>query len=702
MRIHELAKEIGKPSKDLVVLAKSLGFDVKNHMSAISDEEVAALRKSLVGGSSTQGDKPNESTEAKVEEVPKKVKKPLSLKLKKKVKSEDIPEAAVEVEPSKEVVAEAVVEEKKDLKVITVKMPITVGALATHINLKTAALIKLLMDVGIFANVNQLLNEKICELVANKCEIIIEKAPSEEEFLLKELKKVDRSEDLVMRPPVVTLMGHVDHGKTSLLDALRKSNLASKESGKITQHIGAYEIQIPGKGFVTFLDTPGHEAFTAMRSRGANVTDVVVLVVAADDGPKPQTVEAIDHAMAADVPIVVAVNKIDLPSANFEQVKTQLQSHGLVSEDRGGKTIFVPVSAKTGQGIPDLLEMLFLESEILELKANPGGSAQGTVIESKLTKSHGAVTSVIVQNGTLKLGDIVICGQFYGKIRAMHNDRGKTVKEAGPSRAVEILGLSGVPESAESFFVAPDDKTAKKIAEKRLLEIREKELSAQFSKHISLDDLFSGIESGDIKELRMIIKTDVQGSIEALQQSLEKILSEKIKLKTIHAGVGGINESDVMLAAASDAIIIGFHVKVDQKAEPIRQKEGVDIRLYSIIYEAVQDITNAMEGLLEPTLKESIQGEALVQQKFKSSKLGIIAGCMVTKGKISRNNRIRVIREGIVAFDGKMSSLKRFKDDVKDVAEGHDCGIVVEGFKDVQENDIIEAYKIEKVATKLV
>jgi len=703
MRIHELAKKLDIPSKDLVEIAKKLNIDVKSHMSALADEEIPVLEAKVKGGDQPEAKKPDVvSEEVKPEKVETPKKPGLVLNLKK---SKETPSASAvpsdvvqqEEDQKKELVSE---EPEEILEEVTVKMPITVGALATHLNMKTGALIKVLIKVGIFANVNQLLNERICEIVGENVGYKINKAPSEEENLLEEIK-IDRSKNLEIRSPVVTLMGHVDHGKTSLLDAIRESNLASKESGKITQHIGAYEVQIPEKGFVTFLDTPGHEAFTSMRSRGANVTDVVVLVVAADDGVMPQTIEAIDHARAAEVPIIVAINKIDLPQANPDQIKTQLQSHGLTSEEWGGKTIFVPVSAKTGEGIPKLLEMLLLESEILELKANTDTLAQGTVIESRLTKSHGAVTSVLVQNGTLHSGDIVICGRFYGKIRAMHNDRGKNVKEAGPSRAVEIFGLNGVPEAADQFFIAPDEKTGRKISEKRMLEIREKELMASLTKHITLDDLFLGIESGTIQELNMIIKADVQGSIEAIQQSLEKIISEKIKLKTIHSGVGGINESDVMLATASDAIIIGFHVKIDPKAEVLIQKEGVDVRLYNIIYEVIQDVTRAMEGLLEPTLKEAVQGTAVVQQTFKSSKLGTIAGCMVNKGRISRNHRIRVIRDAIIVFDGKMTSLKKHKDDTKEVLEGFECGIVLDGFNKLNEGDTIEAYKVEKIATKL-
>lgn len=771
-RVHELAKKLKVPSKELITLAKRLKIDAKNHMSTLQPDQVSMLEKEFKQKSQAPKETKPAVTPAKkitpvkqktIKEVkpaapaipPAAPAKPIPAETKKTaalgvpppfpprqirplaeksgvkpvsraVTPKEPPKAApvhpsapapvakpIPLKPQVAAAKSAVSAAKPQVtppsippapaapKEVIVKLPITVGALATHLNLRTSVLIKMLMELGIFANVNQLLNEKICVRVGEKLGLVIQKAPTEEETLFKGFEEEDKK-NLIIRSPVVTLMGHVDHGKTSLLDSIRKSNLAEKEAGRITQHIGAYEVEIPGKGFVTLLDTPGHEAFTSMRARGANVTDAVVLVVAADDGVMPQTIEAIDHAREAKVPIIVALNKTDLPTANPDRVKSQLQKHDLTPEEWGGKTIFVPVSAKTGKGIPELLEMLLLEAEVLELKANPGRLAQGTVIESKLTKSHGAVTSVLVQNGTLRLGDMMISGQYLGKIRAMHNDRGKPVKEAGPSRAVEVQGLNGIPEAGETFFVAPDEKAARRIAEKRLMELREKELFGKLTKHMSLDDLYSRIAEGNLKELRIIIKADVQGSAEVLQQSLEKIESEKIKLRTIHAGVGGINESDVMLAAASDAIIIGFHVKIDSKAETLIQKEGVDVRLYSIIYEAVQDVTKAMEGLLEPTLKETIQGTAVVRQTFKSSKVGTIAGCVVLKGRIARPHKVRLIRASIVAFEGRIASLKRFKDDVKEVTEGHDFGIALEGFNDIKEGDLIEAYKVEKVAAKLV
>ncbi|MBI4395330.1 MAG: translation initiation factor IF-2 [Candidatus Omnitrophica bacterium] len=584
---------------------------------------------------------------------------------------------------------------------IKVEMPITVGALAEKLNVRVAELIKSLIGIGIFANVNQLLNEEIIWKASKALGVAIEKIEDKETKAVLEDTKDDPSK-LKPRPPVVTMMGHVDHGKTSLLDAIRKSNVADKEAGQITQHIGAYGVEIPGKGHVTFLDTPGHEAFTAMRARGANVTDVVVLVVAADDGVMPQTIEAIDHARAAGCPIVVAINKSDLPTADSNRVMGGLQKIGLMPEEWGGKTICVKVSAKTGTGIDDLLEMLLLEAEVLELKANPSRQAQGTIIEARLSKGQGTVATVLVQNGTLKVGDLVVVGPYYGKVRALKNDRGKSVKEAGPSYAAEVLGLSGTPEAGEIFAVVNDEKIARKIAEKKSMELRERAIKGFHPKHLSLEDLYSQMKEGRVKELKLIVKADVQGSVEALTQSLEQTSSETIKIRVIHGAVGGINESDIMLAAASDAIVIGFHVKSDEGAQVLGEREGVDVRFYNIIYEAIEDVRKAMEGLLEPTMKEVVEGRTEIRQVFQSSKIGAIGGGVVKKGKLARNHSIRVIRNNIVVHAGKLASLKRFKDDVREVQEGYDCGVVVEGFGELKEGDILESYRIEKVAGKLV
>lgn len=600
--------------------------------------------------------------------------------------------------PSAKLPSAAAIEPKKD-EPIQLRIPITVGALSETLKLKPAELIKALIELGIFANINQLLNEEIVYKVANRFAVKISKIEDEAEKVFDRDKKEDATK-LKFRAPVVTMMGHVDHGKTSLLDAIRQTNVASGEAGYITQHIGAYMVDIPGKGHVTFLDTPGHEAFTAIRARGANVTDIVVLVVAADDGVMPQTIEAIDHAKAAGCPIVVAVNKSDLPSANPQRVMQQLQKLDLVAEEWGGKTIFVKVSAKTGDGIQDLLDMLLLQSEVMELKSNPDCEAQGTVLEARLTKGLGSVSTVLVQRGTLKIGDIVVAGPFYGRVRAMRNDRGKHVKEATLSYAVEVLGLSGVPDAGEIFTVVKDEKLARSIAEKKELEIREKQMKGTHSKHMSLQELHSRIQEG-VKELRLIIKADVQGSLEGLIQTLTKSVSDKISIRVVHGGVGGVNESDVMLAVASDAIIIGFHVKADTRALELIEKEGIDARFYSIIYEAVEDVQKAMEGMLEPTLKEVVEGKVEIRKIFKSSKAGMIGGAMVVKGRVARNHKVRLVRDNIVIFEGKLASLKRFKDDVREVQEGYDCGIALDGFNDLREKDLIEAFRVDKIATKL-
>lgn len=682
MRVHELAKKMGMKSAELLKLLKEQGIEAKSHMSNLDDDTCVLIEEEVGKEASVEGGKTGDQD-----------KKP------KKTKKKTVKESKETKEKAKK--KEDKAEKKKSTEAIQLKFPITVSSFAANLNIKVSELIKKLMGMGIFANVNQLLNEEIAGKVAESLGITVEELPSEEEELVAKHKIVDDPSKLKPRPPIVTLMGHVDHGKTSLLDAIRETNVVARESGKITQHIGAYSVEIPGKGQVTFLDTPGHSAFTAMRARGANVTDVVVLVVAADDGIMPQTTEAIDHSRAAEVPIVVAINKVDLPSANIERVKAGLQKADLTPEEWGGKTICVGVSAKTKKGINELLEMLLLEAEILELKANPDRRAQGVVVESRLTKSHGPVATIIVQNGTLNVGDYVVCGQFYGKIRAMHNDKGKNVKQAGPAAAVQVFGIQGVPDAGDAFYVAEDEKNAKAISDKRKLEIRERKMSDKLRTHVTLESLFDKIKEGEVKELKIILKADTQGSVEAIKDSLEKLSTDKIKLKVIHGGVGGINESDVVLAAASDAIIIGFHVKATSQAVDMIEKEKVDVRYYKIIYEAVQDVRKAMEGLLEPTIKEVIKGTAVIKQVFKSSKAGTIGGAIVKKGHITRSGKARVIRNEIVIYEGRLSSLKRFKDDVTEVAEGYECGISFDKFNDLKEGDIIECFKEEKIATKL-
>jgi translation initiation factor IF-2 len=496
------------------------------------------------------------------------------------------------------------------------------------------------------------------------------------------------------RSPVVTVMGHVDHGKTSLLDKIRKTRVTEKEAGGITQHIGAYKVETQGREIV-FLDTPGHEAFTAMRARGAQVTDVAILVVAADDGVMPQTIEAINHAKAANVPIIVAINKIDKANANPEKVKHELAEQGLLLEEWGGDTIAVPVSAHTGEGIETLLEMILLVADMQELKANPARRARGTVIEAKLDKGRGPVATVLIQNGTLNVGDSIVAGVAYGKVRAMMDDKGKRIKKAGPSTPVEVLGFSEVPEAGDKFFVTPDDKTARQTAEGRKEQLRQSQLKSK--QRISLEDLFNQIQEGQVKELNIIIKADVHGSVEAVKQSLEKLSNDEVHIKAIHGGVGAISETDVMLAAASNAIIIGFNVRPDTKAMQMANHEDVDIRTYRVIYDAINDMEAAIKGMLEPEYREVVVGKAEVRALFKVSSIGTIAGCYVLEGKILRNGDVRLIREGAVIYEGKIDSLKRFKDDVKEVVQGYECGISLQNFNDIKEGDIIECFVNEEV-----
>ena len=515
---------------------------------------------------------------------------------------------------------------------------------------------------------------------------------TDEDILIDETE--DKEEDLKPRPPVIVVMGHVDHGKTSLLDAIRSTNVIEGESGGITQHIGAYQVKINGRD-ITFLDTPGHEAFTSMRARGAMITDIAILVVAANDGVMPQTVEAINHAKAANIPIIVAVNKMDLPDANFEKVQQELMKYELVPEEWGGSTIYVPISAKKHEGIDNLLEMVLLEADILELKANPTKQAKGTVIEAKLDKSRGPVATMLVQRGKLDVGDTIIVGSTIGRIRTMQDYKGKKVKSAGPSTPVEITGLTSVPQSGDTFYEVKDEKTAKHLIEKRRNEEREKELAK--NNVVTLDDLFNKIESENLKQLNLIVKADVQGSVEALKQSLEKLSNNEVKVSVIHSNVGGVTESDVTLAKVSNAIIIAFNVRPGLIAKSIADKEQVEIKTYSVIYDAINDVEAAMKGLLDPVYKEVVIGTAQVRQTFKVSNVGTIAGAYVTSGKVSRNAGIRVIRDNIVIHDGKLVSLKRFKDDVKEVSNGYECGLQIEKFNDIKEDDTLEVYIMEEV-----
>lgn len=573
----------------------------------------------------------------------------------------------------------------------------TVKEFAELISVKLADVIKKFMELGSMPTINQPVDPDAALLVADSFGVKLELSSVEEDTEVTEAPE-DISK-LLHRPPVITIMGHVDHGKTSLLDAIRKTKVTETEAGGITQHIGAYKVNLKGKDIV-FLDTPGHEAFTSMRARGAKVTDIVVLVVAADDGVMPQTIEAINHAKAANVPIVVAINKIDKPEANPSKVRNELAEHGIIPEEWSGQNIFVEVSAKKLIGIENLLEMILLQSEVMELKANPDKQAKGTIIEAKLDKGRGPVATVLVQSGTLKIGDAFLAGIHAGKVRALNNDTGKRIIEAGPSTPVEVIGFPEVPSAGDIFTIVEDEKRARQVAIARQQKQRLADMAR--SRKLTLDEIYVKIKEGEIKELNIIIKGDVQGSVEAIKDALEGIAHPQVKVKVIHSSVGGINESDVMLAAASNAILIGFNVRPELKASQTAEKEGVDIRLYDVIYEAIEDVKKALEGLLEPTLKEKVLGHAEVRQLFQISRIGTVAGCYVLDGFISRSgDAIRVIRESIVVYDGKIASLKRFKDDVKEVQTGYECGIMIENFNDLKVGDILENYIIEKIAAKL-
>jgi translation initiation factor IF-2 len=584
------------------------------------------------------------------------------------------------------------VEIKREL----IKLPesVTVGELAAAMRRKSGEVIKALLDLGVMATLNEVLDPTAAKLVADKFSFDVEVRSLEGDVLEEE--ETDPTQ-LKVRPPVVTVMGHVDHGKTSLLDAIRTTKVAEREFGGITQHIGAYQVDTT-HGKVTFLDTPGHEAFTAMRARGAQATDLVILVVAADDGVMPQTVEAINHARAANVPIVVAVNKVDKPGSDPDRVKRELANLNLVPEEWGGETIFVHTSAKRGDGIAQLLEMMALQAEILELKANPGRAARGIIVEGRLDRGRGPVATALIQAGTLKEGDAVVVGSHAGRVRAMFDQRGKKVQRALPSDPVEILGLSGVPQAGDSLLVVADERKARQIATVRA---ERDKLKAKASSRITLEDLHKQIVSGEVKELRLILKADVQGSVEALTESLERLSSDEVKLKVIHGSVGSVTESDVMLASASNAIVLGFNVKADPKATSQAQAEGVDVRSYNVIYDVINDVKAALSGMLAPEIREVIVGRALVKQIFPVSKIGLVAGSSVTEGKIVRSARVRVRRGEAVVGEGTVGSLRRFKDDVREVLQGFECGISVDGVKGMQAGDVVEAFTTEEVARTL-
>ena len=591
-------------------------------------------------------------------------------------------------------------EEKKEeqIKQIVIPEVLTIKELADKMKIVPSVIVKKLFLQGKVVTVNQEIDYDTAEEIAMEFDVLCEK--EEVVDVIEELLKEDEEDEslMVKRPPVVCVMGHVDHGKTSLLDAIRDSNVTGREAGGITQHIGASVVEINGEK-ITFLDTPGHEAFTAMRMRGANSTDIAILVVAADDGVMPQTIEAINHAKAAGIEIIVAINKIDKPSANIERVKQELTEYELIPEDWGGSTIFVPVSAHTKEGIQELLEMILLTAEVMELKANPNRAARGLVIEAELDKGKGAVATVLVQKGTLHVGDAIAAGSAHGRVRAMMDDKGRRVKEAGPSQPVEILGLNDVPNAGEVFVGCASDKEARAFAETFISQNKVKLLEETKSK-MSLDDLFNQIQEGNLKELDIVVKADVQGSVEAIKQSLLKLSNDEVVVKIIHGGVGAINESDVILASASNAIIIGFNVRPDATAKEIAEREGVDLRLYRVIYNAIEDVEAAMKGMLDPVFEEKVLGHAEVRQTFKASGVGTIAGAYVLDGIFERNCSVRLVRDGIVVFDGPLASLKRFKDDVKEVRAGYECGFVFENYNDIKEGDQVEAYKMVETERK--
>ena len=586
---------------------------------------------------------------------------------------------------------------KKEKKKVLIPDEISVGELAERLGVPATEVIKKLMTLGVMAAISQTIDFDIASLISEDMGAEVEKEIilSDEDILFDDFE--DSEESLETRSPVVVVMGHVDHGKTSLLDAIRSTNVTDTEAGGITQHIGAHRVRVRAKK-ITFLATPGHEAFPAMRARGAQVTDIAILVVAADDGIMPQTVEAINHAKAANVSIIVAINKIDKEGANPDKIKQELTEYGLIPEDWGGDTICVEVSAKKKQNIDGLLEMVLLVAEMRDLKANPNRKAKGTVIESKLDKGRGPVATVLVQNGTLRVGDTIVAGTAMGHIRAMLDDKGKRIKKAGPSVPVELLGLNEVPDGGDLFYVVEDEKMAKNVIEKRKQQIKDERLNMRTA--VTLDDLFDRIKEGEMKELDLIVKADVQGSVEAVRQSLEKLSNDEVRVKVIHGGVGAIRESDVMLASASGAIIVGFNVRPDAGAAASAEQQGVDIRLYRVIYNAIEEIEAAMKGMLDPTYKEEVTGHAEIRQTFKVSSVGTIAGCYVTDGSIQRNSQVRVVRDGIVVYEGMLASLKRFKDDVKEVNSGYECGLSIENYNDIKEGDVVEGFNMVEVAPK--
>ena len=746
LRIYEYAKQQNKKSKEIMEILREQGLDVSSHMQTLEDEYITILNEQLglTNAESSNTNQQKSSTESVVtstedvvvktddttddeeiqkalqeaeqevnkddeylqelddydqstERITKAPKEAKDSKRKKKSNKNKEKKNKKQAKSREQVTPDNIQQERKEdsPNKIYYQEGITVGELAEKLNKDASEIVKNLFMVGIVTNINQSLDQDSIELICSEYGVEAEEEVIVDSKDLDAYFQVETNEDqAVERPAVVTIMGHVDHGKTTLLDSIRNTRVTDGEAGGITQHIGAYQIEANDKK-ITFLDTPGHAAFTTMRARGAQVTDITILVVAADDGVMPQTVEAINHAKAAEVPIIVAVNKIDKPTANPDRVMTELGEHGLFPEDWGGDTIFVPLSALNGDGIEDLLEMITLVSEVEELKANPERTAIGTVIEAELDKSRGALASILVQDGTLEQGDSIVVGHTYGRVRTMTNDLGQNIKKAGPSTPVEITGLQDVPNAGDRFVVFKDDKQAKAIGESRQ---EEQILTArQDSQKVSLDNLFDVMKEGEMKDLNIIIKADVQGSVEAVAASLMKIDVEGVNIKIIHTGVGAINESDVTLASASNGIIFGFNVRPDANAKRAAEQEQVDMRLHRIIYQIIEEVESAMKGMLDPEYEEQVIGQAEVRQTFKVSKVGTIAGSYVTEGKITRNAGVRIIREGVVVFEGELDTLKRFKDDAKEVAQGYECGITIEGYNDLKEGDIIEAYQMVEI-----
>ena len=732
-RVHELAKELNISNKELIEFLNSKGYEIKSHMSSVPEDSIkqvtehfkgtkaeakpkakkeqskktAAKKKGAEKKEETKkpskpakkAEKKDKKPKGEVEKVKAKAVKKEEKEVKKAKKAEKKPEAKPKPkkEAKKEIKEEKPVAKKKEEKkyepgelgIIELSEFTTVRQLAAKIGRKTKEIMAKLKEKGVNAGANQMIDFNLIEEIAGEFGYLVDKIPYEHEALV-ELEKPDPEDKLKERPPIVTLMGHVDHGKTSLLDKIRHSRITAKEAGGITQHIGAYQVEYNGKK-ITFLDTPGHEAFTKMRARGANVTDIVILVVAADEGIKPQTVEAINHAKSAGVAIIVAINKIDKPEANPDMVKRQLLEYDLVVEDYGGDIVSVPVSAKSGQGIDELLEYILLLAEMLELKANPDRPAKGYIIEAKIDKGRGPVATVLVQNGTLKRGDVFTCGYTYGKVRGMFNDLGKQEKDAPPSTPVEVLGFNSIPDAGDKFYVVQSEQIAREIAEVKKLRDESSKQQKQ-PKKLSLEDLFKKMEEGEVKELPIVLKCDVQGSVETIDALLNKLSNEEVKINVIHKAVGAITENDVLLASASNAIIVGFHVKADKKTMKLAEQEGVDIRIHNIIYELTNEIKAAIEGMLEPEIKEEVIGRLEVRQVFKVPKVGFVAGCYVLEGYITRKAMVRVYRDNILIHDGRISSLKRFKDDVSEVKAGYECGLSIENLKDIREGDEIEAY----------